>query len=257
MFESVLKELGLSQNEAKIYEALLNTTSANVSSIAVKSKVHRRNVYDSLNKLVEKGLVSQLILNSEKHFKAVDPNRLMGLIKDKEELLQGELPEMEKRFQKLFSNEQAYVYKGIQGFRNYMQDILDADKDVFCIGSKDGWADKRLTLFTGRFYKEFYRKKLKVYNLFDYEMRDEIPEFVKRNKIHYKILPKGFSTNSAIDIFGDRVVTFTGLHKRRLDDDLSQFVIISNSLANSYRTWFKMIWNLLPGRKFKYDDIAN
>jgi len=251
MFERVLEVLGLSPNEAKIYEALLNTTSANVSSIAIKSKVHRRNVYDSLNKLIEKGLVSELILNNEKHFKAVDPKRLMGFIKDKEEILQGELPEMEKRFQKLSTKEQAYVYKGIQGFRNYMQDILDAGEDVFCIGSKDGWADKRLAPFTARFYTEFHKKKLKVYNLFDHEMAGEVPEFVQKHKIPSKILPKDFSTNSAIDVFGDRVVTFTGLHKRMLDDDLTQFVIISQELADSYRTWFKMIWNLLPGGKFK------
>lgn len=251
MFESILQELGLSPNETKIYEALLNATSANVSCIAVKSKVHRRNVYDSLNKLIEKGLVSELILNGEKHFKAVDPKRLMGFIKDKEEMLHKELPEMERRFQKLSSKEQAYVYKGIQGFRNYMQDILDAGEDVFCIGSKDGWADKRLAPFTARFYTNFHKKKLNVYNLFDHEMKSQIPEFVQKHKIPFKILPQDFSTNSAIDIFGDRIVTFTGLHKRMLDDDLTQFVIISQELADSYRSWFKMIWNLLPGEKFK------
>lgn len=82
-------------------------------------------------------------------------------------------------------------------------------------------------------------------------MKEEIPEFVKKNKIPYKILPKGFSTNSAVDIFGDNVVTFTGLRKRTLDDGLTQFVMISKELANSYRIWFKIIWNLLPGKKLK------
>jgi len=45
MFEQILQKLGLSPNEAKIYETLLSLGSANVSTIAVKSKVHRRNVY--------------------------------------------------------------------------------------------------------------------------------------------------------------------------------------------------------------------
>lgn len=67
----------------------------------------------------------------------------MGLVKDKEDMLQKELPEMEKQFRKTSSHEQAYAYKGIQGFRNYMQDILDVGEDVFCISSKDGWADIR------------------------------------------------------------------------------------------------------------------
>ena len=92
MFEQILQKLGLSPNEAKIYETLLSLDSANVSTIAVKSKIHRRNVYDCINKLIEKGLVSELSLDTEKQFKAVNPNRLLALVKEKEDILLENLP---------------------------------------------------------------------------------------------------------------------------------------------------------------------
>ncbi len=249
MFEPILQKLGLSPNEAKIYENLLSKDSINVSSIAVKSNVHRRNVYDCLNKLIEKGLISEIVFGNEKHFKAVNPNRLMALLKDKEDLLNQNLPEMQRRFQKADSKEQACLYKGIQGFKNYMQDILDAGNDVYCIGAKGGWWDKRLEPFRSRFYKEIKKRKINVYHLFDYDMKSKLPQVVKTHEHEAKILPKEYSTNSAIDIFGDHVVTFTGLGYGKLDGDLTQFVIISKQLADSYKVWFKMIWNLLPGKK--------
>ena len=57
MHEDVLKEVGLSTNESKIYETLLRLKEASIEVIAAKSKVHRRNVYDSIAKLLEKGHV--------------------------------------------------------------------------------------------------------------------------------------------------------------------------------------------------------
>lgn len=253
MFEQILQKLGLSPNEAKIYETLLSLDSANVSTIAVKSKIHRRNVYDCINKLIEKGLVSELSLDTEKQFKAVNPNRLLALVKEKEDILLENLPLMQARFQEAEHKEQAYVYKGIQGFKNYLQDILDLGEDVYCIASKNGWADKNLEAFMLRFYQRLHKKGIKVYNLFDYEMKDEIPDFLITKKIPYKILPQGYSTDSAVDIFGNHIVTFTGISVKKLEKDLTLFVTISSKLANSYRNWFRMIWNLLPGEQMNIE----
>lgn len=246
MFEKTLQVIGLTPNEAKIYESLLRMQSANISTIAIKSKVHRRNVYDSMSKLIDKGIVSELVLENEKHFKAVDPKRLMGLLKEKESILGEALPGMQRLFQQIETKEQAYVYKGIQGFRNYMQDILDVGEDVYAVAAKGGWWDPRLAAFRKRFYKELTRKKIRVFHLFDYRTKHLIREVAKVHKHEAKFLPMAYETTSAIDIFGDHVVTFTGLGFGKLEDDLTQFVLISRKLADSYRTWFRFMWDSLP-----------
>lgn len=247
MYADVFMELGLSPNEAKIYESLLNTDSATVSTIAVKAKVHRRNVYDSMNKLIEKGLVSQLVLENEKHFRAINPNRLSGIIKDKEMKLDNIMPELQQKFLKVDSKEQSYVYKGVQGFRNYMQDVLDAGKPVYCIGAKGGWWDPRFKHFRIRFYNEIEKRKLIGPEIFDHDMQFKMPDVIKSHKHQCKFFPKKYDTNSAIDFFGDQVVIFTGLNEYgRLDDDITLFVIKSKPIAESMKIWFQMIWDLLP-----------
>lgn len=256
MFEEVLRKVGLTPNEAKLYEALLHTEKANVSTLAIKAKVHRRNVYDCINKLVEKGLISEIIVEGEKFYKAVHPQHLLALIKEKEDVVATALPAMVQRFQNVETKEYVSVYKGVAGFRNYLQDILQIPdgEDCFYVGAKLGWFDPRLRHLLPRFKKISREKKLMHYHLFDKEVEEKHPEIIQELVslgAPYKILPKKYSTTSAIDIFGDYVVTFSGLHVKQLDDDLTQFVLVSKELADAYKIWFKFMWNSLPGKKFK------
>ena len=48
------------------------------------------------------------------------------------------------------------------------------------------------------------------------------------------------------DIFGDYVVTFTSVDVGNFGEDGTVYVMINKQLADSYRTWFQLIWDLLP-----------
>ncbi len=217
--------------------------------------MHRRNVYDCINKLVEKGLINEIFIEGEKYYKAVHPKRLLALLQDREAAVDAAMPEMMRRFQKVEAEEYAHIYKGVSGFRNYLQDILDLPDGEACyyIGAKLGWFDPRLKYVLPRFKSISKQKKLIHYHLFDKEVQERYPEMLKELKemgAVYKILPKEYSTPSAVDIIGDHVFTFN-LTVKRLDDDLTQFVIISERIASMYKIWFTMMWNALPGEKFQ------
>lgn len=53
-----LLTLGLSQNEARLYAALLLVKTAKVSELVKLAKIHRTNVYAALDRLVERGIIS-------------------------------------------------------------------------------------------------------------------------------------------------------------------------------------------------------
>ena len=74
-------------------------------------------------------------------------------------------------------------------------------------------------------------------------VEEDIESPVKEHLEESRFLPKEYSTRSAIDIFADRVVTFTGLNVNRLDDDMVQFVLVSRELADSYKKWFWLMWD--------------
>jgi sugar-specific transcriptional regulator TrmB len=243
MHEDVLKEVGLSTNESKIYETLLRLKEASIEDISAKSKVHRRNVYDSLAKLLEKGLISEVMIQKKKFYRAINPSRLMDILTEKQSKLQSVLPELENKFSKVEVEEKAYLYKGIEGFKNYLQDILDVGEDVYFIGAKGYWLDPRLQHYLPKFERERERKGIKFRHLFDYEVKEQKPEIFKVVGKPYKFLPKKYSSLTSVDIFGDRVVTFVGLGPGILDPEPIQFVMVSRRLADGYRKFFQFIWD--------------
>lgn len=246
MYGELFQEIGLSVNEAKVYEALLPLGEASVQEISLQAKVHRRNVYDSLAKLVEKGLVSELFVKGEKRYKVMDPQRLMELLKEKEERLAATLPQLRARHEAIQEKEEAYFHRGIEGFKLYLQAILDENETVYFIGAKGFWLDPRLEHYLARFEKERKRLGIRFMHIFDAEVKEQKPGILKLVGKPYKFLPKCYSSQTAVDIFGDYVVTFVGVKPGELAEEPIQFVMKSRRLADGYRKFFQFMWDNLP-----------
>ncbi|OGN28348.1 MAG: hypothetical protein A3A33_00390 [Candidatus Yanofskybacteria bacterium RIFCSPLOWO2_01_FULL_49_25] len=244
MYQNIFETLGLSPNEGKIYEVLVGLGESSISDIATAAHIHRRNVYDAIQRLIDKGLVFQIISSKENHYNAVDPDKLLELFKEKEEQLTLAMPELKKKFVTRLAPEEAYIYRGYEGQKNVWRDILRVGKDSFFIGAKGGWFDPHLDSSRDAFFREANRKKIKFIQLFDHEVKKEIPNFPKHfpGKLEYRFLPKEYSTNSGIGIFGDYIITYSGLSIKRTAADVVIFVIHSKDLAESYRTWFWYVW---------------
>jgi len=243
MFEQTLEDLGFGRNESRVYEALLSLGSSSIEQIAARSKVHRRNIYDVLAKLLEKGLISETFIHNRKEYRAIHPSRLLDLLGEKERKLKSVLPEMERRFGAYEEEEAAYLYKGINGFKQYLQDILDVGETAYFIGAKAFWLDPRLQHFLPKFDAERKRRGIKFMHLFDYEVKEQKPEILRLVGKPYKFMPKEYSSLTAVDIFGDRVVTFVGITPGQLPEEPVQFVMRSRRLADGYRKFFQFIWD--------------
>ena len=244
MNNEIFQSLGLSPNEAKIYEALVEKGESSVSEIAVASGTHRRNVYDAIERLIDKGLCFQIFSANENTYNAVDPDKLVELLSEKQEKLATILPTLKKKFVNRNVAEEAYIYKGLEGQKNIFRDVLRVGQDSYFIGAKAGWYDPRLEASRKAFFREAKKKKIKFIQLFDHQVDVEMKDFPKyfEGELKYRFLPKEYSTNSAIHIFGDYVITYTGLTVGKIPDDTVFFVLHSKDLAESYRTWFWYMW---------------
>ena len=114
------------------------------------------------------------------------------------------------------------------------------------IGAKLGWFDPRLKTFFEQFLKEAKRKKITFYHVYDEIVKEGGKNEVKILGGEYRFIPNQYSTESAIDIFCDYIVTFTGLKLKKIDDDVTLFILRDEKLAESYRTWFKFIYDFSP-----------
>ena len=244
MNQELFDALGLSPNEGKIYESLLERGESSISEIAVAAQIHRRNAYDAIERLISKGLCFQIFSTTENRYNAVDPDKLTEIIAEKQDALADVLPSLKKKFNATFAPQQAYIYRGYEGQKNILRDVLRVGKESYFIGAKGGWFDPKLEASRNAFFKEANRKGIAFIQLFDYAVKEKMPNFPKHfpGKLKYRFLPKEYSTNSAIHIFGDYVVTYTGLPIGKIDDDITFFVIRSKDLAESYRKWFWYMW---------------
>jgi sugar-specific transcriptional regulator TrmB len=246
MYEHTLESLGLSPNEAKIYEALIHLGKSSVTEISKKSNIHRRNVYDSLNRLLEKGLIFQIFQTGENVYNAVNPDKLLELIHEKEIGINKILPDLKKIYHQKPMGEVAFIYKGLEGFKNYMRDLVRVGEPVDFLGAKALWFTPNVPgHFLENFKKEMAKKKLKYRTIFDHRVKEQMPAAIKEVGGEYKIFPKKYSTPGICDIFGDYVVTFNSVGVGNFGEEGTIFVMKNKELAENYRIWFQFIWDKL------------
>ena len=136
----LLKEAGLTDGEAKVYLSLLELGTTTSGPIIEKSKVSRSIIYNILEKLIEKGLVSFVIKEKTKYFQACNPNKLLIFIEEKEDGLKKNKEKIEKILPELLlkhslaKNNEAQIYLGIKGIRTAYENLyLKLKKgDEFC-----------------------------------------------------------------------------------------------------------------------------
>jgi len=91
--KEVLQKFGLTENEAQVYLILLRLGSATASEITQKSGIHRINVYDILERMQEKGLVSYVMIGKRKHYEAADPKRILEIEEERKKDIQSIIPD--------------------------------------------------------------------------------------------------------------------------------------------------------------------
>ena len=242
MFEPILQQLGLSKNEAKIYEICLKNGELPVAEISRKSEIHRRNVYDALKRLVEKGIIIEIISNRENLYQAVDPAKFSEFLAEKQGILNRAMPHLQSLYHSIPHKNEIYVYRGIEGWKNYLRDIVRVGKDFHCISGKGGWLDPRVADYFPQFTRECNRKNIKMFHVFDPEVRknSEILKYVGKN---YRFFPETFITTASADIFGDYVCIPTlKSGGGAITDEFSMTVIVNPEIADAFRTWFQFMY---------------
>ena len=236
----VLKKIGLSEGEIKVYNALLEIGETSINNIHEKIGIDRRNIYDILNKLIERGLVSYIESNNKKVFKISNPNKIIGYIEEKQTNLESVkkevsniIPSMKEIFESKKEDLDAEIFKGAEGVKAVWDDMLNY-KAVYWIGSGMYMPDK-FPAFFNSWDKRRIKNKTKSYHLFRHEKRSEVSKKIFPDS---KFLPKEFSGNPTVTAtYGDKVVNFL------FGENLFAFVIESKELAENYRNYHKFLWN--------------
>ena len=235
-----LKEFGLTENEIKIYLALLKLGTANPAQIAEKTGLSRSYVYDALERLIEKGMASSLLKNNKKHYVAADPLRLEELAKQRLERIHKVIPKL-KELQKVAKEEiKVELHRGTYVYKILLRDItslLKNNEEVLIFGIDDDTLMKLDPHYLT--HLKIYFSILKKKNIKEKVIVKRGAKILKEAKTTtYRFLPKESVGNTAFEVYNNKVAIF-------LWGTPNYLILIENKeVANSYRKQFDILWKV-------------
>ncbi|KYK26312.1 hypothetical protein AYK26_05380 [Euryarchaeota archaeon SM23-78] len=243
-----LERVGLTQNESKVYLALLDLGSSLAGKISEKAGIHRRAVYDALNRLIEKGLVSYVIKSGKKFYEATNPEKILDVLKEKEEDIKQKeevvktlLPELFARYKATKSELSAAIYRGKGGLKTVMELILKEKKDWLSIGST-GKGPQVIPYFLPGWHRRRCKLKIKYKGLIadTSEGRKRAKELSKTGLAEHKFLPKNIHHLQTTWVFGSKVAIILVSVEQPII-----FLIDNKEIADSFRGQFKWLWEVI------------
>ncbi|HLD57897.1 MAG TPA: helix-turn-helix domain-containing protein [archaeon] len=230
-YEQVLEDMGLSEGEIKVYIALLKLGSVPVNKIKQEAKIHRTAIYDFLEKLKNKGLVSCVSQNKVNHYSAAHPNRLLDVIKEKEDSVKAAVPGLAKLLRTEEKELGVEVYKGKEGLKASLTDIIKVGKDVVGFGIDETRYKEMFPHLMEQYFKMEEKMGIK-----ERLLASEKAKFIYRKKAaEYRFIPEEFFNPTPTLVYGDKVVI-------TIWDPLTIIVIKNRELADSYKKYFELLW---------------
>ncbi|MBI5148271.1 helix-turn-helix domain-containing protein [Candidatus Pacearchaeota archaeon] len=245
MNEKVLEEIGLTKGEIKVYLTLLQIGETTTGKIIEEAQISSGKIYEILDKLIKKGLVSYIIKEKTKYFAAASPNRILDYLHEKEKSLKekekdfiAELPalkEIEKRGKKEY---EIHLFKGFRGFKTAIYEALDelTQKDeILAMGIISTKSEQYNTLWIA-WHRNRIKRKIKCRAIFSDKKTEYFKDLKKLKLIKLKVL-EGI-TPTAVDIMGNRVLILT--HGK----EPSVLSIKNPEISQSFRTFFETLWKI-------------
>lgn len=241
---NILKDIGFTDGESKVYLALLKLGESKVGPIIKSSNISRSKVYDILDKLISKGIVSKVEKNRVMFYQSLPPNTIINIIRKKEEELKNEEDILKKILPRLnlLQPEQkvnVVIYEGYEGFKSMIDRTIEelTSKDIYeAMGI--GQTTKGMSFYARKIYEAQKKKKFKARSIFDEKGAFKATE--RKTKWHkMKILPRKWHTPALFTIYSDTV----GIHLGK-DGSIISIVIKNEDIAKSFRASFEAMWKI-------------
>lgn len=250
MNNQILEDIGLTKTEIKIYIALLKLGQSTTTNIIRESQVPASKVYEFLDKLIQKGLVSYVVKSNKKYFTASEPNSLKSYLNEKKKTINEQernidliIPEL-----KLLSNTEkesikSEVYEGVNGIKTVYEKILgnlNKGETQYIIGApKVG--NELVEGYLLDWHKRRIKKGIKCNYIYDSNAKEygKLRERMPNSEVKY--LPKGIISPMWIEIFGDYVLIGHIKHK---EFSAVLFLIKDREIAKGYLDYFELFWKI-------------
>lgn len=241
-----LKNIGLSDNEAKVYLAMIELGPSPVAEIARKAEINRPTAYVQIESLKKKGLVSTQTKGKKHLFIVESPDRLefyldseLKNIEQKKDGLSKILPDLEKLFISAGSRPQVRFFEGKEGV-SAMQNMLlkSGVNEIQGISSMDSVV-KVFPHIQKEYSPERVKKGIRSRLIYSYSggpvLKESDSKLLRESRF---ISPDRMPFMGDITVYGNSVAIIA------FEGQVSGVVIEHPEIAKSFKQFFEFMWNL-------------
>lgn len=245
MDKLILRDIGLSEGEIKVYLALLKIKEARKTELAKHAGVSSSKIYEICSRLQSKGIVGTIIKDKKIHFQAMEPSRLMDFFNEKTSKIENQKKELEKaiplleNFSKMKENK-AVLYEGLNAIKNVYRNILEELKlgeEYYIIGVNYGENLEGIKEFFENFHRQRAKKGIKVKMLVNNDARDILVKTIyAKSEIRY--LPQYLMSNMIILFYKNKSFIFF------LAKDSVGLLIENEEISKGFKSYFDAFWKI-------------
>ena len=235
--DDILSELGLTTLEVKIYKFLLYEGANLAGNISRKTGIHRRNVYDALERLIQKGLVSYIKENNQRVYEATSPETVESKLQHRLQSWQGLLPELHKIIALGGEKRETLFFRGINGIKHVFLDQISVGQEVLVFATNAD-VQRVVKYFFPKYQKMREEKGISTRMLLDAVSRNnKHAQTVKELPLCQAHFLLGFnSSNASQYVYGDNVAYVVW------GDEPIAILIRHKEIAIAAREQFELLW---------------
>ncbi len=225
-----LKEAGLTENENKVYLALIDLGPSLAGKISRKTGLHRRTIYDVTETLIQKGMINYILENNRRVFTANDPKHMIDIIEDKKIMLIPLIEQLTQKYKYTKKKEQTNFYRGKNGLKIVLENQLNYPEILILGANREAY--NSIPYYFKWFNERRKQKKIKL--------RVITPDKSIQPKIlaETRYLPEKYASPVVINIYGNSVAMILW------GKNPFAIVVEQDEFAQSYKKYFELMWKV-------------
>lgn len=234
MIEQNLRQLGLNDNEIKMYLANLQLGTARIQKIAKKSGILRTTAYEVVKSLVNKGLASTVIKSGVMYVDSADPHKLEEILKERLNAVKEILPQLDALKNTILEKPSVELYEGKEGLKTIFEDIIITKKEMW------GYANYKIFEVLEFYFPQFVHRRIKN-KIRARIIQQKVKQLIRVNETNEKEYREMRFSNvifkSNVFIYGDNIALITVK-----ENELIGVVIRNKDIADTQRQVFELLW---------------
>jgi len=235
MIQEALQELGLNRRESLCYTALLELGSSKIGAIVKKTGIPSSKIYEILDKLARRGLVSYVKIGKIKHYQSSDPKALLNYIDEKKKKIEEILPQLLLK-QKFSKKQSVEMFEGQKALFSLFTDLIKDAKAreqylIFSINEEN--KNDAANLFFKNLAVRRKEKKL------DVRLLKNMNYYKKEKHTKLKLKYTEFNLPQGITIFRNTVIILSWI------ESPIAIKIESETISKQLREFFIDLWKIV------------